>query len=155
MTDLPEFTVADLEAAPRFDVAAFTRDDAISLGIIAVEAIREQGASLAVRIALGGQEVFTARLGTTDSGADRWLTGKAAVAEQFGEPSLLVRRRHQDAGTAFEDLPDVDHTVLQAYGGAIPLFVDGSVVGTITTSGEPDVVDHAVAAEALRRYLAR
>jgi uncharacterized protein (UPF0303 family) len=27
------------------------------------------------------------------------------------------------------------------------------VVGTITVSGEPDVIDHQVAADALRRYL--
>ena len=36
----------------------------------------------------------------------------------------------------------------------MPLRVCGQVVGTLTTSGEPDVVDHAVAAEAVRRYLA-
>ena len=41
----------------------------------------------------------------------------------------------------------------RAHGGSIPLRVNGEVVGTITTSGEPDVVDHATAAEAIRRYL--
>jgi hypothetical protein len=37
----------------------------------------------------------------------------------------------------------------------MPIRVNGEFVGTITTSGEPDVVDHAVAAEAVRRFLAR
>ena len=38
---------------------------------------------------------------------------------------------------------------------SIPLKADGEIVGTITTSGEADAVDHEAAAEALARYLAR
>ena len=74
------------------------------------------------------------------------------MAERFGEPSLLVRRRHEAAGTPFADRTDIDHDLFRAHGGSVPIFVDGEVVGTITMSGEPDVVDHAVAAEAIRRY---
>ena len=40
----------------------------------------------------------------------------------------------------------------RAHGGAVPIFVNGEVVGSITMSGEPDVIDHALAAEAIRRY---
>jgi uncharacterized protein (UPF0303 family) len=55
------------------------------------------------------------------------------------------------------DLEENPHNreVLRAHGGAIPLFVSGGLVGTITMSGEPDVVDHAAAAETVRRFLAR
>jgi len=155
MPELPVFTIADLEAQPRFDVAAFTRDDAIELGLIAVALVRERGANLAVRIALHGQEVFAAKLGSTGADNDPWLAGKAAVAERFGEPSLLVRRRHEAAGTPFDERTDVDHELLRAHGGAIPIFVAGELAGTITMSGEPDVADHAASAEALRRFLAR
>jgi uncharacterized protein (UPF0303 family) len=66
-----------------------------------------------------------------------------------------VRRRHEEAGTPFEERDDVDHDTLRAYGGSIPLRVAGDVVGSITTSGEPDVVDHDVASEAVRRFLSR
>ncbi len=66
---------------------------------IAVGVIRHHGANIAVRIVLGGDAVFVAKLGTTGPGNDEWLAGKAAVAERFGEPSLLVRRRHEEAGT--------------------------------------------------------
>jgi len=152
MSDLPVFTIEDLEAVPRFDRASFDNEDAVDLGLIAVGVIRHHGASLAVRIVLGGDAVFVAKLGTTGPGNDPWLAGKAAVAERFGEPSLLVRRRHEAAGTPFADRTDVDHDVLRAHGGSVPIFVNGQVAGSITMSGEPDVVDHALVAEAIRRY---
>jgi uncharacterized protein (UPF0303 family) len=155
MTELPVFTLADLEAQPRFDLPAFTRDDAIDLGLIAVELVRERAADLAVRIVLRGEEVFVAKLGTTGADNDPWLAGKAAVADRFGEPSLLVRRRHEAAGTPFDQRSDIDHDRLRAHGGSIPIFVSGELIGTITMSGEPDVADHAASAEAQRRFLAK
>lgn len=154
MSELPVYTVADLEREEGFEVPFFDNDDAVDLGLAAVEVIDERGLDLAVRIVLRGDVVFQAKLGSSGPANDAWLAGKHAVAERFGEPSLLVRRRHEEAGTPFADRDDVDHDALRAYGGSIPLRVGGEVVGTITTSGEPDVVDHATAAEAIRRYLA-
>lgn len=152
MSALPVFTVADLEAVPRFDRDAFGNADAVDLGLLAVEVIRRHDADLAVRIVLRGDPVFVAKLGTTGPGNDPWLAGKAAVAERYGEPSLLVRRRHEEAGTPFEDLTDVDHDTFRAHGGSVPIFERGALVGSITMSGEPDVIDHALAAETLRRF---
>ncbi len=154
MSELPTFTVADLEAEPRLDLPQFTQDDAVDLGLLAVAVVRERGANLAVRVELGGETVFLAKTGTTDAGNEPWLEGKARVVHRFGEPSLLVRRRHEAAGTPFAERDDVDHDLLKAHGGSVPLRVDGELVGTLTTSGEPDVVDHAVSAETVRRYLA-
>lgn len=152
---LPEYTVDDLEREPVFDVAAFSNDDGVDLGLAAVEVIDERGLNLAVRVVLRGDIVFQAKLGSSGPDNDYWLAGKHAVVERFGEPSLLVRRRHEAAGTPFEELPDIDHDVFTASGGSIPIRVGGVVVGSITTSGEPDVVDHATSAEAVRRYLSR
>jgi uncharacterized protein (UPF0303 family) len=152
MSELPVFTVADLESVAPFDRTSFDNDDAVALGLVAIEVIRHHGANLAVRIVLRGDAVFAAKLGTTGAGNDPWLAGKAAVAERYGEPSLLVRRRHEEAGTPFDDRTDIDHDAFRAHGGAVPIFVNGQVVGSITMSGEPDVVDHALAAEAIRRF---
>lgn len=154
MSELPVFSVADLEAEPQLDLPAFTQDDAVDLGLQAVAVVRERGANLAVRVELGGETVFLAMTGSTGHGNLPWLEGKARVVHRLGEPSLLVRRRHEAAGTPFAERPDVDHDRFKAHGGSVPLRVGGKVVGTLTTSGEPDVVDHAVAAEAVRRYLA-
>lgn len=155
MSELPVFTVADLEAQPALDVASFTNDDAVDLGLLAVALIRERGLSLAVKIVLHDDIVFQAKLGETGPGNEEWLEGKARVVHRFGEPSLLVRRRHEEAGTPFEERDDVDHETHKAHGGSMPIRARGELIGTITTSGEPDVVDHDVTSEAVRRFLAR
>ncbi|HWH96943.1 MAG TPA: heme-binding protein, partial [Pseudolysinimonas sp.] len=130
-TDLPVYTVDDLEREPGLDVGEFTNDDGVDLGLAAVEVIDERGLNLAVRVVVRGDIVFQAKLGTSGRGNDPWLAGKHAVVERFGEPSLLVRQRHEAAGTPFEELPDIDHDVFKAYGGAIPIKVDGVVIGSI------------------------
>jgi uncharacterized protein (UPF0303 family) len=155
MTDLPVFTAADIAAQPVIDLPEFGNDDAVDLGLIAVALIRERGLSLAVRIVLRDDVVFAAKLAGTGPGNDQWLAGKAATVARFGEPSLLVRRRHEEAGTPFEERDDVDHDTVKAHGGSMPIRVAGELVGSITTSGEPDVVDHDVTSEAVRRFLAR
>jgi len=155
MPELPVFTVADLEAQPPLDVDAFVNDDAVDLGVTAIEVIRQRHLNLAVRVVLRGDIVFQAKLRETGPENDEWLAGKAAVVERFGEPSLLVRRRHEEAGTPFGERDDVDHDALRAHGGSLPIRVAGELVGTITVSGEPDVIDHEVATEAVRRFRAR
>lgn len=154
MSDLPVFDIDDLEREDVLDVESFDNDDAVDLGLAALEVIDERELNLAVRIVLRGDIVFQAKLGTSGPGNDPWLAGKHAVVMQFGEPSLLVKRRHEAAGTPFEELPDVDHDAFKAHGGSVPIKVNGETVGSITTSGEPDVVDHATSAEAVRRFLA-
>ncbi|MGN6502862.1 MAG: heme-binding protein [Pseudolysinimonas sp.] len=149
MSDLPVYSASDLENGPVLDVSEFTNDDAVRLGELAIAVIREHGWNLAVRIVVRGDIVFQAKLGTTGPGNDEWLAGKAAVAERFRQPSLLVRRQHEEAGTPFAD----DDT-FRAHGGSMPILVNGELVGTITTSGEPDVIDHTATSEAVARFLA-
>lgn len=156
MSELPVFTVESLEHEfATLGFASFTADDAVDLGIVAVALIRERALSLALRITRGVDTVFVAKLGDTGPGNDPWLAGKATVARLYGEPSLLVRRRHEAAGTPFAERTDVDHETHKAHGGCVPIRVHGEVVGTITLSGEPDVIDHQIAAESIRRFLAR
>lgn len=151
---IPTFTVEELERLNDVELPSLTNDEAVDLGLVAVALIREWDLNLAVDVVVHDDLVFRAKLKSTGPGNDRWLTGKAAVVRRFGEPSLLVRSRHLASGAAFEDRDDVDHGALKAFGGSVPLRVAGELVGTLTVSGEPDAVDHEVAAEALRRYVA-
>lgn len=150
---LPEYTAADLEYLNELELPSLSNDDAVALGLSAVEVIREWGLSLAVDIVVGDDLVFRAKFKSTNAGNDPWLAGKAATAMRFGEPSLLVKLRHLEAGTPFADREDIDHETFKAHGGSIPLRVAGAILGTITMSGEPDAIDHEAAAEALSRYL--
>ncbi|MCU1533568.1 MAG: hypothetical protein JWR53_49, partial [Glaciihabitans sp.] len=136
--NLPEFTVEELVAAGPVELEHFTYDDAVELGLIAVDVIKSSGHSLAVDIVIGDDLVFRAKLRNTNKGNDPWLAGKAAVARKFREPSLLVKLRHLADGAPFEERDDIDHETHKAHGGSIPLFVGGELVATITMSGEPD-----------------
>lgn len=150
----PTYTVADLESEPVYDFDSFSNDDAYELGTIAAELIRSEDLKLAVDIVINGHHVYRAKLKDSEPSSDHWLATKAAVARDLGESSLLVRFRHDAEGTKFTDR-ELDHSQYAAYGGAVPIRVAGNVVGTITTSGEADVVDHEIAVEALRRFSAR
>ncbi|MDJ0335030.1 heme-binding protein [Salinibacterium sp. G-O1] len=150
--NVPAYTAADLEYLNSMQFPRMTNDDAVALGLIAVDVIRQWDLALAVDIVLGDDLVFRAKFKSTDAGNDPWLAGKAATAVRFGEPSLLVKLRHLEAGTPFAERTDIDHDIYKAHGGSIPLRVGGAVVGTITMSGEPDAIDHEAAAEALARY---
>ncbi|MGX5680531.1 heme-degrading domain-containing protein [Schumannella luteola] len=154
MADLPDFTIEELEELSRVDLGLFGNEEAVDLGLSAVEIITERELNLSVDVVVRGDLAFRARLGATGPDNDPWLQGKAAVARHFEEPSLLVRRRLEASGHSVEDF-GLDPDVYRAHGGSIPLRAGGEVVGTITVSGEPDVVDHEVAAEALRRFLDR
>ena len=151
---VPTYTVAELEYLNDIDLGSFGNDDAVRLGRIAVEVITERDLNLAVDIVLAGDLVFRAKLKSTGPGNDSWLAAKAAAALMFGEASMLVKMRHLEAGTPFGERNDVDHDAVKAHGGSIPLRAGGEIVGTLTTSGEADAVDHEAAAEALARYLA-
>lgn len=152
MSDLPVVTLEELEDLERLDFGFVDNELGVDLGLVAVELITERGLNLAVEVVVAGDVVFRAKLGTTGLDNDPWLSGKALVAAHFGAPSLLVRRRLEAAGETVAD-HGLDPDRYRAHGGSIPLRAGGTVVGTLTLSGEPDVVDHAVAADVIRRYL--
>jgi uncharacterized protein (UPF0303 family) len=138
-----------LEAELVFE--SFDLNDAWRLGSAAVEIILEKGYSLSVQIVLSGRTVFKAALNGVSQDTEPWLTGKAAAALLFGSSSMRVRLQ-KDADPSVVD--GLDEDLYRAHGGSVPIRVVGKgIVGTITVSGEPDVVDHAVAIDALKRAL--
>jgi len=129
----------------------FDQETAWDVGSSAVAVIRERDLAVAVQIVLDGHVVFKAAVGGADRDTDEWLEGKARTALHFGQPSLLVRRRKEADESVVAGL---DPEVYRSHGGSVPILVRGrGVVGTITTSGAPDIVDHAIATEALRRVI--
>ena len=144
--------IADLEALESellFD--SFDLNDAWRLGSAAAEVILEHDYSLSVQIVLAGRTVFKAAFNGVSQDTEPWLVGKAAAALLFESSSMRVRLR-KDADPSVID--GIDQDLYRTHGGSVPIrVVDRGIVGTITVSGEPDVVDHAVAIEALRRTI--
>ena len=150
MTD--ETTLEALRAQENeFVFDSFDQATAWAVGSAAVDVIMERGLSLAVQIVLRDHVVFKAAIGGVAPDTDEWLTGKALTARHFDQASLHIRFR-KDADPSFLD--GLDQEVYKTHGGSVPIRVAGEgTVGTITCSGEPDLVDHAVAIEALRRVI--
>lgn len=144
--------IADLEAFEATLVfPSFDQADAWRLGNAAVDLINEGNYSLAIEIVLGGYVVFKAAIGGVSPDTDPWLKGKAAAARFFDSSSMRVRLR-KDADPSF--LEGVNQDIFRTHGGSVPIRVTGQgIVGTITASGEPDTVDHAVAIGALQRLI--
>jgi uncharacterized protein (UPF0303 family) len=131
----------------------FDQSTAYDLGQAAVRAIRANGTPMAVQIVLADHVVFKAAIGGVDKDTDAWLAGKAAAAILFESATLRVRLR-KDADPSIVE--GIDEDVYRTHGGSFPIRVHGrGIVGTITVSGAPDTVDHAVAVTALSELILR
>ncbi|WP_460572830.1 heme-binding protein [Humibacter soli] len=146
----PVYTLELLEAEPVADFASFTRDDAVRLGEIGVALIRERGINLCVEVHIGDELAYRAQLGTTGEGNAEVIAGKRLVVKHFKHSSLLARFK-KDADPSFADGLGDEY---KFWGGSIPLFVNGELIGTLSSSGEPDVVDHETIADALAIFRA-
>lgn len=146
--------IAELEALEKsLEFESFTLNDAWRLGSAAADIILEAGYSLSVQIVLGGRVVFKAAFNDVSQDTEPWLTGKAAAALLFESSTYRVRLR-KDADPSV--IAGLDEDLYRTHGGAVPIRVrDRGIVGTITVSGEPDTVDHAVAIDALSHILGR
>ena len=132
---------------------SFDLNDAWRLGSAAAEVILENGYSLSVQIVLGGRVVFKAAFNGVSQDTEPWLTGKAAAALLFQSSTMRVRLRKDTDPSVIAGL---DEDLYRTHGGSVPIRVrERGIVGTITVSGEPDTVDHAVAIDALQRSLGR
>lgn len=151
--ELTEPTVAEVLAQPGLELDEITNEIGVAIGEWVVESIRAHGASLAVRVVVNGDIVFQAKLGATGPGNDAWLAGKALYTEQSGEASILGRLRPVEAGEPFDPEQYYTSDGPKPFGGSVPILVGGAVVGTVTTSGEADFVDHEVLVDGIRRFL--
>ncbi|UOQ56223.1 heme-binding protein [Leucobacter allii] len=158
MTDAPMTVLADpaviaeefAEALP----GTFTHADAIAVGEEIVRLARSRDLAVAVSVMLGDHEVFRLALPGTSTGNDAWIRRKRNVAELTGEPSFLVGQRlaARGLGPVTPEMPEADYA---PHGGAVPILVDGALLGSVTVSGLPPQDDHALVLEALRGALPR
>ncbi len=161
MTEQPPDPWADQIAAVqeqerRLVLERFTHDDAWALGSLLVGLARERGLPVTVDITRGQQQLFHAALAGTAAHNDVWIDRKVATVRELGTSSFLAGLQARARGEVFEEAPWIDASRMAGHGGAFPITVAGvGVVGTLTVSGLPQADDHALAVEALERYLAR
>ncbi|WP_217179796.1 heme-degrading domain-containing protein [Streptomyces sp. AC495_CC817] len=147
-------TIEELEAQERqLVLPRFTHEDAWALGSLLVELARERNAPVAIDIRRGPQQLFHAALPGSAADNDAWIDRKRRVVERYASSSYLVGARFRAKGTTFEESSRLDPDQYAAHGGSFPLTVEGTgVIGTVTVSGLPQLEDHAMVVEALRRF---
>lgn len=143
-----------LQQEAELQFARFSNDDALTLGMQLVEAVKAINKAAAVSIVRCGQQLFQhAMAGTTPDNAD-WIRRKENVVLRFGHSSFYVGTYHRSRGTTFEEHAGLDPRDFAAHGGCFPVLLVGTgIIGTITVSGLPQAEDHAIVVGVLRRYL--
>lgn len=156
MTDDPialAHLIAEVEDQQRRLVLRhFDHDDAWALGCLLVELARERELPIVVDIRRNGHQLFHASLAGTTPDNDSWVERKIRVVDRFGAPSFLLGLRARAAGTTFPEQSGLAVQDYAAHGGCFPLTVRGvGPVGTVTVSGLPEELDHALVVEALEQ----
>ncbi|MDH2444846.1 heme-degrading domain-containing protein [Amnibacterium sp. CER49] len=154
MDGYPSFEEIVAEEA-ELQLASFTHEDALALGMRLLDLARADGLPVAVDVRKGAQQVFHAALPGSSADNDSWIRRKVRVVERCGTSSLAVGQLWRERGTTFAQASSLDPTRFAAAGGCVPVLVRGvGPVGTATVSGLPEVEDHRLVVRALRAHLA-
>lgn len=143
-------TDTDAEGIPGF--ARFGHAEAWRLGTILTERAQAEQLPVVIAIFLGEQRVFHAALPGTSAMNDGWVDRKAAVVRQFDRSSLAVYQRYVEADpSGFATAFAMPQNRFAPGDGALPLRVNGALVGVLSVSGLEDASDHDLALWALNR----
>jgi uncharacterized protein (UPF0303 family) len=134
---------------PSIDVEA-----ALRIGEIALQIGRERSLTIAIEVRIGDWVCFHAALPGTDSSNDSWIARKARVVALTGHSTMYERVKAEESAIDWyqaNSAPEESHAI---HGGGLPLIVDGlGHRGTLLISGLPQVEDHLLGVEIIRRYL--
>ncbi|MEW1811949.1 heme-binding protein [Pseudarthrobacter phenanthrenivorans] len=135
----------------QYEVPAFGYEDAWEAGSRALLRCQEENLPVTLAIWLGEQRVFHAALEGTSADNDSWVSRKANTVRHFRRPSSVVQEEYADLGADFFTIFGLAATDYTPAGGAVPVFVGGSLVGVIAVSGlvSGPVSDHDVAMSVL------
>lgn len=132
-------------------VGRFDHTIARRIGEAAAAAAEAEPGGLPVVISVlrGRQRVYHAAFAGTTAEHDDWVRRKANTALTHEVPSLEFVLRQRVSGRVPDWLDPREHAVA---GGAVPLTIDGNVVGVVTVSGLVGSMraDHDLAMSALR-----
>ena len=144
------------EETRKLQLAKFSQEDALALGLLIIELATERELPVAVDIRRGAHILFHVSLSGATPDNDVWVERKSRTAERFGIPSLLVGLRGRRGGGRMEDNAWFDESSFAAHGGAFPIYVKGTgPVAVVTVSGLPQKADHDLVVEALTKFTRR
>jgi len=132
-----------------FELDSFTHSDAWRLGSALVARCQKEQSPVTIGIWIAAQRVFHSALSGTSADNDSWVDRKVNTVRRFGYSSLQAQKRFGDMGHEFFTAFALSPSEYAVAGGAVPIFVRGSMVGVIGVSGLESAADHDLAVWAL------
>jgi uncharacterized protein (UPF0303 family) len=135
-------------------LSAFAEDEALRLGNLLVQIAQAADCPVVINIRTANRTLFHVALPGSTPLNDRWALRKSNTALLFAAPSFLVGCRNLEKGESLDrhGLCAADYADA---GGAVPLFVAGTLAAVVTVSGLPQAEDHALVMRAIRAFKAR
>jgi len=133
--------------------SAFSKQDALTLGLRLVKEARARQADLAIEIGVNGVVWFSALVGNANADNQRWMARKRRVVEMKEMSSyrygLYLQLRDQTIADQ-----GLDPVLMTDKGGGFPIRLAGTgVIGYVCVSGLPHTEDHAIICDALKNVL--
>ena len=136
-------------ALPKFDLKV-----AQDIGAVAVSIGSSSSLPISIAIRVGDWEVFKAALPGAKPEQDGWIERKYRVVQLKGNSTLYERVNAEEAGIDWHQEHGVTDATHAIHGGGFPLkTMDGAFHGALLISGLPQVDDHLLAVEILKKYL--
>ena len=134
----------------------FEEKEAWHLGSRLREIAQARKMPVAIEIRRFGQPLFYCALAGSVPDNAEWVRRKGNVVARFHRSSYHVGLELQQTQSSLEEKFGLATGDYAAHGGAFPLIVSGAgVIGSVTVSGLPQRLDHALVVEALAQELGR
>ena len=132
-----------------------TNETALVIGEIALNIGKDRKLPIAIEIRMGDWTVFKAALPGSKPENDGWINRKARVVALTHHSTLYERVRAEELGIDWHAEHNVKDETHAIHGGGFPLnSKEVGFQGILLISGLPQIEDHNLATEILKRYLA-
>ena len=130
-----------------------SNDDALTLGLAAVEEAKKLGMDFSVRVIVNGVTAFSHLMGSTGLENEWWMDKKLNTVRETGISTIRLFCEIQEGTKRSPSFLD-DLSSYAVDGGCVPLRdVTGHVFGYMIASGHDHQYDHEVVVRALARFL--
>ena len=133
--------------------SVFNGEVALKIGMMLIERAKQDNATVAISITIAKQNIFHFAFDGLGPDADNWIRRKSNVVYEYHMSSLRLglKLETEDSDLVAHGRSTIDFKV---NGGSFPIIVKGAgVIGAITVTGLPHLIDHEYIVTALTKYL--
>jgi len=144
--------IAAQEAALVF--ASFNEEVALAIGTAVRAAAAAEGHAIVVDVRFWDRQLFFSAMAGTSADNAEWVRRKINMVRRFHKSSYRLALEYRAAGKAISRDNGLDPMDYCLAGGSVPIRLAGvGPVGTVTVSGVPEWIDHALVIEAMAGHL--